>query len=293
MPKTPTTTSPVKAPAAARLASALAEALAEANRAFRNHWPEYLIEAAALGVFMLSACVFAVLLEHPMSPLHQSLEDSAFPRRILMGIAMGLTALGIISSPWGRRSGAHMNPSVTLAFFSLGKISLWDALFYVAFQFAGGIAGMAVANALIGPPLQHSAVNYVVTGPGPQGPAIAFAAEFAISLVLMITVLIVSNSHSLSRLTPAFAATLVAAFITFEAPLSGMSMNPARTFGSAFQANEWTALWVYFTAPVAGMLFAATLYRARRGAHSVFCAKLHRCDGKRCIFHCRYGAFHA
>ena len=261
--------------------------------ALRSHWPEYLIEAAALVGFIISACVFTVLLEHPGSPLQQALQDFNVIRRTLIGIAMGLTAIGLICSPWGQRSGAHMNPSVTLTFLTLGKIAPWDAVFYILFQFAGGIGGVLAANLLIGLPLQHSAIDYAVTVPGPDGPRVAFAAEFAISLVLMSTVLVVSNSRRLSRYTPFFAGTLVTSFIVIEAPLSGMSMNPARTLGSAFSADEWTALWIYFTAPLAGMLLAGGLYRLRRGAHSVFCAKLHHCNNKRCIFRCRFGELHA
>src|SRR6266568_7059461 len=102
--------------------------------ALTNHWPEYLMEAAGLGIFMLSACAFAVLLEHPMSPVNEMIENP-FVRRILMGIAMGLTAIGIVYSPWGRRSGAHLNPSLTLSFLALGKIAPWDAFFYIASQF--------------------------------------------------------------------------------------------------------------------------------------------------------------
>jgi aquaporin Z len=69
-----------------------------------------------------------------------------------------------------------------------------------------------------------------------------------------------------------------------------MSMNPARTLGSAVAANAYSALWVYFTAPVIGMLLAARLYVLRRGAHRVFCAKLHHHNDERCIFRCGYGA---
>src|SRR5215813_10097299 len=78
-----------------------------------THWPEYLMEAAALGLFMLSACVFGVVLGHPASALVQALPNPLV-RRILGGIAMGVTAVGIISSPWGKRSGAQMNPALTL-----------------------------------------------------------------------------------------------------------------------------------------------------------------------------------
>ncbi len=257
-------------------------------QALRSHWPEYLMEAAALGVFMLSACTFAALLEHPASALHQAI-PSALPRRVLMGIAMGLTAVGIICSPWGQRSGAHMNPSVTLSFLSLGKVARWDAAFYILAQFAGGVAGVRVADVFIGSALRDSAVNYVATTPGAPGVAVAFFAELLISFVLMTTVLSASNSKRWSRFTPYLAGTLVAAYITIEAPLSGMSMNPARTFGSALSAEQWTALWIYFTAPVLGMLTAAQLFRFRRGLHGVLCAKLHHHNDKRCIFRCNYG----
>jgi aquaporin Z len=186
-----------------------------------------------------------------------------------------------------------MNPAVTLTFLSLGKIAPWDAVFYIMFQFLGGIAGVLVASLLIGPPLQHAAVNYVVTVPGPSGPRVAFAAEFVISALMMSMVLWISNSRCLSRFTPLLAGTLIASFITLEAPLSGMSMNPARTVGSAFSAGEWTSLWIYFVAPVAAMLFASILYRSRRGVHAVFCAKFHHCNNQPCIFNCRYGDLNA
>ena len=261
--------------------------------ALRTHWVEYVIEAGALGSFMISACVFGVLLEHPNSPLHQFLGKSTLLRRALMGVAMGLTAISVIYSSWGQRSGAHMNPSVTLTFLMLGKIRVWDAVFYVLFQFAGGIAGVLFAKLLIGLPLQLASINYVATVPGAGGPRVALLAEFAISLLLMSTILAVSNSRSLSRFTPLFAGALVATFITLEAPISGMSMNPARTIGSAFSAGQWTALWVYFTGPLSGMLLAGALYRFRQGAHAVFCAKLHHCNNQPCIFRCRFGELHA
>jgi len=267
------------------------ESAAKATMSF--HWPEYLVEAAALGTFMVSACIFVVLFEHPSSPVHQSFESASMLRRALIGLAMGLTAIGIFYSPWGQRSGAHMNPAVTLTFLSLGKIAPWDAFFYVLFQFSGGIAGVLIANLVIGPALQDATVNYAVTVPGPGGPGIAFIAEFVISMLMMSMVLWVSNSRRLSRYTPLFAGALIATFITLEAPLSGMSMNPARTVGSAFYAGEWTALWIYFAAPIMAMLFASVLYRFRRGAHRVFCAKFHHCNNQPCIFNCRYGDLNA
>ncbi|WP_300338662.1 aquaporin [Accumulibacter sp.] len=260
------------------------------RHALRQHWPEYLIEAAGLGVFMVSACLFVALIEHPASPLPQLIADPAL-RRLLIGIAMGLTAITLIYSPWGKRSGAHLNPAVTLAFFRLGKIAPWDALFYVLFQFVGGVAGVAVAALLLhAPVLAHPAVNFVATLPGEQGAAVAFVAEVAISFGLMLTVLFVSNSPRVNRYTGLVAGALVALYITIEAPLSGMSMNPARSFASAVSAQQWTAIWIYFTAPLFGMLGAAAVYVRLKGAAAVLCCKLHHDNGQRCIFRCRYGA---
>jgi aquaporin Z len=120
--------------------------------------------------------------------------------------------------------------------------------------------------------------------------AIAFLTELLISLGLMLTVLITSNIRNLNRFTGLFAGLLVATYISVLAPLSGMSMNPARSFASALPAHMWMGLWIYFTAPILGMLSAAEMYIRWKGLQNVFCAKLHHHNDKRCIFHCRYGA---
>jgi aquaporin Z len=88
------------------------------------------------------------------------------------------------------------------------------------------------------------------------------------------------------------AGFLVAAFISVESPFSGMSMNPARTVGSAVPSGIWTAIWVYFLGPIVAMLSAGRVYKSWRGAHRVFCAKYHHNNHRRCIFRCNYGALH-
>ena len=255
----------------------------DALRSLALHWPEYLIEAAGLCLFMISACGFATLLENPASPVRQAINDP-LTRRVLMGMAMGLTAIGIIYSPWGMQSGAHINPSVTLTFYHLDKVKLWDALFYVCAQFTGGIVGVLVAAAFLGSLLQHPAVNYVVTMPGRYGVAAAFLTELMIAFLLMTMVLNVSNRPEIHRFTGVCAGSLVASYIILAGPISGMSMNPARSFGSAFAAGYWHALWLYFTAPICGMLLASEVYLRLKGGASVACAKLHHENNKRCIF---------
>ena len=105
----------------------------------------------------------------------------------------------------------------------------------------------------------------------------------------MLVVLQMTNRRALNRYTGLVAGALVAIFITFEAPISGMSMNPARSFGSALSAHYWHGLWIYFTAPVAGMLLAAEVYLRTHGHGAVLCCKIHHDNDERCIFRCRYG----
>jgi aquaporin Z len=263
--------------------------IGKAVSAATNHWPEYLIEAACLGMFMVSACSFTVLLQHPESALRQML-PSAFIRRLVTGIAMGLTAIALIYSPWGKQSGAHLNPSVTLTFFLLGKIEPWDAWFYIVAQFMGGALGVLLSSAVWGHAIAEQNIRYAATVPGAGGAGVAFVAELIISFVMMSMVLNVSNYAHIARFTGWIAGALVATYITLEAPLSGMSMSPARSFASAAPGRLWNSLWIYFTAPPLGMMLAAQVYVWLRGKHAVFCAKLHHDNNKRCIFHCNYQA---
>jgi aquaporin Z len=248
-----------------------------------SHWPEYAIEAALLGLFMISACGFTVLLEHPRSPAHLAVPDPTL-RRAFMGLAMGSTAIALIYSPWGKRSGAHFNPATTLTFFRLDRVPRRDAIAYVGAQFAGGALGVLAASLALGELLADRATRFAATLPGPAGVPAAFGAETVIAFVLMSVILRVSNHPTRAHLTGLCAGALVALYIVVEAPLSGMSMNPARTLASALFTRDWTALWIYFTAPLLGMLLAAELYVRRRGPAAVFCAKLHHRNEQRCIF---------
>ncbi len=253
----------------------------------RKHYPEYLMEGAELGILMISAALVTALLEHPGSPIRQVIADSLL-RRFIIGVVMGLTATCIIYSPWGKQSGAHINPVVTFTFFRLGKIQPWDAIFYIMAQFLGGLMGLLLAVVVFKNALTNPSINYVITIPGAGGAGVAFLAELTISFGLMLMILFVSNTPKLAPFTGILAGILIAIYITVEAPLSGMSMNPARTLASAILAHNWTAIWIYFTAPLLGMLLAAEVYVRLKGKKAVRCAKLHHHNNKRCIFRCGY-----
>ena len=124
----------------------------------------------------------------------------------------------------------------------------------------------------------------MVTAPSEAGVLVAFIAEVGISFGMMLMVLFANNTRRLARYTGLFAGLLVALYITFESPLSGMSMNPARSLASALPSGHWTAFWIYLIAPPLGMLLAAQAYLTWKGRHAVHCAKLHHQNDKRCIF---------
>jgi aquaporin Z len=250
----------------------------------KNNWPEYLIEGWALGMFMVSAGFATILLEHPGSPLRAAI-GSADLRRVIVGLCMGMTAIALIYSPWGRRSGAHMNPAVTLSFLRLRRIAPADAAFFVLAQFAGGTLGVLAVKAFAGSAFTEPPVSWVATMPTPPfGLASAFAAEAVIAFGMMLMILLVSGSR-LTAYTGVFAGVLVATYIAVEAPVSGMSMNPARSFASAAPAGLWRDLWIYFLAPPLGMLAAAELHSRLRSVRG--CAKLMHPSDVRCI-HCHY-----
>ena len=251
------------------------------------HLVEYAIEATLLGTFMLVACSAAVGFAHPASPVARAI-GPGYRRRVAIGFIMGLTAIALIYSPLGQRSGAHMNPATTLTFYLLGKVAGVDALGYALGQVSGAVLGVGLARAIYGRErLAHAAVRWAMTLPGPRGPGAAFAAEFGMTATMMSMVLLSTNHASSAPFTGLFAGVLIVLFITFIAPLSGMSMNPARSLASALHARAFTHYWVYATAPALGMVAAGVTHVAALGADSVYCAKLQHPHDVPCVFFCR------
>ena len=248
----------------------------------KRHWPEYLIEAGGLFGFLSIASLLAALLEHPSSPVNKAISDATL-RHALLGLGMGSYIATLVYSAWGKQSGAHINPAVTWAFFRLGKIKWPDAVFYTFAQFIGAIVAAQLMNLVLGDLYKHPSLNYNLTLPGADGMAVAFFAEFLISFLLMLVVLIAINSKKLEPFAGAITGVMIACYLAFEIPYSGMSLNPARTFGSAFLARDWTGLWIYFSAPVLAMLLAAEVFRRFSKNQHFACAKLQHGKG-RCIF---------
>jgi len=260
---------------------------ASVTEAARAHWKEYLMEGTELGALMLSTCIFGTLTYGDESPF-KLLALSAVSKSILMGTAVAMTTFMIIRSPFGRRSGAHLNPSVTLTFSWLGRVHRWDAAWYIVAHFTGAIAGVFVARQILGLRLSEPSVLYMVTVPGKHGEVITFLGEFLLSALLMATVLYSSNHRLLTRFTPVLVAVLTIFFFVLSPSHSGFSVNPARTFSSSLFAWIWQSIWIYFSAPCLGMLSAAAIYIKTVGLNRVYCAKVFHDMHSSCPFRCQF-----
>ncbi|MBE7169768.1 MAG: aquaporin [Williamsia sp.] len=221
----------------------------------------YLMEAIGLGGFVIVAGILLIFLEHPSLPvMRSSLSQHLALRRLILGIGMGSYITGA-SFLLSKRSGGHMNPSVTLAFLSLKKMQPGVALLYILAQLTGAGCAALLLSKLAGGLFSHPLVDYNMHKPRPpHGEATAFVAEAIISFITMFLVLATTSSKRYNKYGPLVTGSCVALFITAELPFSGMSMNPARSFAAALAANDWRYLWIYCTAPVLFMLLAAEVY---------------------------------
>ncbi|MEU1465871.1 aquaporin [Streptomyces sp. NPDC005727] len=206
-------------------------------------------------------------------------------RRLLTGVLFAGSATLIVYSPLGRISGGHINPAVTLAFYRLGKMTGRSAAGYAAAQVAGAILGTVLVLLLWGS--WATDVQLGATVPGTGGVWACLAAEAAATFLLVALILNLVDRPRLMPYTAAAAGLLVATLVFVEAPVSGTSLNPARSLGPALVGGTWTGWWVYLIAPPAGALAAAVLYRRRR--RTVACGKLIHDDAYACPFlDCRY-----
>jgi aquaporin Z len=261
------------------------EAFLPWHRALRRHWVEYLIEASFLALFVLAAGVVATLERDPLL-----VEAVPWPlaRRALSGLTMALVSIAMIYSPWGRRSGTHLNPAMTLAFYRLRKVGTVDLLGYAIAQFAGGALGVALVRAWMAPAFAAQGGAAILHGGAPVAVVVVFGVELALAAATMLLVLMTINHTRLFRWTGAIYGSVVGLYVAFCSPLSGVGLNPARTIAASLADGSWAGAWLGLLAPALGMQLAVELYRRITGRTEIACAKLaHNLSG-RCIFRCQH-----
>jgi aquaporin Z len=213
----------------------------------------------------------------PIAPI-----ENEVLRRFVTGLLFAGGATAVVYSPLGQKSGGHINPAVTLAFWRLGKFPARHVVPYVLAQIAGAIAGVAAAVAALGDLVGR--VQYAATAPGQGWTWMgALTAEVICTFALVFLIFVCVNKPAVAARTGLLAGALVVLLVTIEAPISGTSVNPARSAAPALFVPLVRDQWIYVAGPFAGALLAVDVYRRKRGGSTV-CAKLYHTAAYPCPF---------
>lgn len=255
--------------------TAARQAAAQVGSPARSGWHpvEWACELLGTAVLLLGGLSAICLTMGPESPIRAHV-PSASVRLLLTGVLFAGTGSVMAISPWGRRSGAHLNPAVTLAFWVQGKVHPHDLLGYVLGQALGAVTGTAAVALLWG--ATGRAVKLGATNPGAgvsSGRAVALEALMTAALVLLI--LLLTSDARTARWTPLGTLLLVAVLVWQAAPLTGTSLNPARSLGPAVLLPTVSSLWIYLLGPTSGSLAACGLFGLLRTRHTLTAKLFH------------------
>ncbi|HUZ89900.1 MAG TPA: aquaporin [Candidatus Acidoferrales bacterium] len=250
------------------------------------HWPEWIAELAGTALLMVGGLGAVTLDFGSHSPI-VALLPSHSARLLLTGALFAATGALVALSPLGRTSGAHLNPAVSLAFWLTGKMRHHDLGAYICAQIVGACLGV-LALRLAFP--EFATVRYGMTMPGPSiTPPIAALIEAGMTSALVLTILVFVSDMRTARWTPLAAWAVITLLVWQGAPLTGTSLNPARSVGPALIALNGHDLWIYLVGPPAGAILATWLVLAGMNLRPVT-AKLFHDPAYRSIFKHEPGA---
>jgi aquaporin Z len=254
----------------------------------RDHLPEYLCEFFGTAIMMAAGIGAIALMWRHDSPL-SAIEMPVGLRRFISAILFTAGGTLVALSPLGQRSGGHLNPAVTWTFWRKGKVRSADAILYTAAQCLGALAGVGIVASVEGTFAKSVQLGLTVPGRG-YSPAVAFVAEAVTTFLLMVLILYCVGNSRIAAWTPYFAGGLGVLLSLVVGPISGASLNPARSFAPAVWAQLFQFQWIYWIAPALGALAAVpsvgTLFARKEQAG---CAKLFHTEHYRCIFlNCNY-----
>ena len=247
------------------------------------HWPEY--GAELLGTaFLLFVGLSAVVFDFGKGLLPSSLIPDVSLRRLITGLIFAGSGSLVAISPLGKLSGAHINPSVSLAFWAQGKMKHMDLIGYIVAQFIGAILGDVLLVSVWR--IHAQSVTNRMTLPGVGYPLwLVFVAEMVLTCILVLLIFLFVSSHRLMRWTPLMNWFVVATMVWLESPISGTSLNSARSIAPALITWLWTSQWLYCAAPPLGGLLAVGLFRLISvGKQDVLTGKLFHESRYRSIF---------
>lgn len=223
----------------------------------RIHLVEWACELTGTAILLfggLSAVFFDFGMASPMVTILPSRPARFLLTGLLFGTVGGLVAI----SPLGRRSGAHLNPAITLAFRMTGHVHRGDLTGYAASQCVGAIVGATCARLVWGS--TASALRSGATVPT-VSVWLALAVEAAMTFVLVVVIMAMLSKRKTMRFTPVAVAATVGVLVWAGGPYTGTSLNPARSLGPDVVSLAWNDWWLYLIGPCAGAAAAAMLFR--------------------------------
>ncbi|MBV9391111.1 MAG: aquaporin [Verrucomicrobia bacterium] len=243
---------------------------------------EYLCELVGT-CFNVFIGLSAVVIDFGHGSWVASIIHSASLRLLLNGLIFAGSGSLFAISPLGKLSGAHLNPCLSLAFWADRKMHLHDFFAYSVSQMIGAaLAALGLVLLWKGAALS---VNNGMTMPGPGFPIwFVFSAELLMTFSLVLMIFVFVSSHSLCHWTPLMTWILITFLVWVGAPVSGTSLNPARSFGPALVSWRFTSQWIYWIAPPTGALLAVLCFRFMATERRVLTAKLSHSQHYRSIF---------
>jgi len=221
------------------------------------HWAEWACEFVGTALLLLGG-LSAICLDFAGRGPVTSLVPDHSARLLITGLLFAGTGSLVAVSPLGRRSGAHLNPSVTVAFWRQGHVHRSDLAGYIVAQVAGAFAGTALVRWWWG--AKARTVDLGVTQPGHGIGAAAIGIEAFMTFLLVGGILIMVSFRRTARWTPLLVWIVVAGLVWQGAPWTGTSLNAARSLAPALLAPHTANLWIYLVGPLAGSLLAAAAF---------------------------------
>jgi aquaporin Z len=239
-------------------------------------WRLFFAELIGTALLLIVGLSLVILMFGDGSPMTEFIPNLKL-RQSITGFLFGGTGALIAVSALGKESGAHVNPAVTMSFLLFKKISTKVAIIYVAAQLLGAILG--TAPMLLWGQLGRS-ISFGATLPG-EGYTMqeALLGEMITTFTMVSLLIIFLGFRQTRAYTPSLFPFLYAIMVPLEADISGISTNPARSFGPAVISGAWNGWWIYWIGPLTGALLAclACSMLAKR----ITVAKLYHFDSDR------------
>lgn len=242
----------------------------------RSPWGLYMSELIGTAMLVLVGLSLVIFMFGNGTPMARLLPSESL-RRLITGFLFGSTGALIALSPVGKVSGAHINPAVSLGFNLMGKLDAQITFGYIVAQLVGGLLG---SLPLLAWGRMGKSVAFGATAPGPGYSTLTALLGEVITTFVMVALLCMFLGFRESRpFTPALFPPLYAVMVWLEAPVSGTSTNPARSFGPSVVSGVWQGWWIYGVGPIVGMLMAIIV--CSRFARRIEVAKLYYFDSDR------------